>query len=364
MSIQLGRPRMINATDSTVKPPIDTDIPMDPSRTLVRPAQSNESPSDFTASLIKYDLACRIHKLMSLGALSSACPDYRIIARTHTEVKNLLVSLPPVLRQDPGLGDRSWDFQKPNIVRHRLTIPIIINSFLLALHRPHVLSYRTSSDASIEAARKILNLSQQLFEITSKHQHKTYTLVFYTIDTGILLSAIMLSRRRESSWTLPVEDWNSLCSALQQSILRLRVLKESNSVADTGERVLQKCLARLLEPDGSQPNTADPGSNIFNDQFDTQGVIPLWQSMGSAQSYNTRYGSFVASPHQANTPGLSDSTAPPEASEDVLLDPFSRPDAFNNIINNYSFTGTWLDQHMDARPSDEGMQDDVDYDVE
>lgn len=319
MALQLGRPRMINAADCTVRAPIDTDVPPCPSRTLLRPInQSDEVPSRFTAQLIKYELARKIHNLMSLGAFTSTFSDYATILSAHVEAEDLLRTLPSALQLTPdGPLDSRWDLQYPTVIRHRLHIPIIVNSFLLALHRPHIQTQATSLEAALNAARAVLDLSDQLFQITAKHQHKTYTLVFYTIDAGLLLTVILLQRSRTQMESMEEGEWNGACTSLGRAIIRLRILKESNNAAATGESVLKKCYDKIMQTG----NTA---------------CVPNGQMQASSLDYQY---------HSVDTV-LSGSTAIEREPElNVSLESFFDFEMLNDFMNNSAFTANWLDQY-------------------
>ena len=180
---------MINARDCSVKPPIDSDIPEHPSRTLFASPATEEKPSQFTPQCIKYALGRKIHELMSQGAFSSDFENYTTIQNEHSQIVKLMSQLPPAVQLDSP--DPFWDIQYPTIVKQRLQISIVCHSFLLSLHRPHVHRHHQSLGLAMGAGLKVLDVSQRLFEVTPEHQYKTFTLVFYTIDAGMLLSAMV-----------------------------------------------------------------------------------------------------------------------------------------------------------------------------
>lgn len=238
MSLQLGRPRAIHARDCTISMPIDANMPQDPSRTLFLPATVDDQPSTVSSQIVKYVLAQKIQDMMSSAAFNNAFDDYTLIQTTHTEIAELAESLPPALRITST--DTSWDLIDPDVVRHRLQISIIMNSFLMSLHRPHVQRHSESFDATINAAVEVLDLSQALFKRTPKHQHKTFTLIFYTIDAGILLIAMLSS--------LPPYDsrLRKASHCVEEAIKRLAVLSERNAAAAAGQKAITVLRRRLL----------------------------------------------------------------------------------------------------------------------
>lgn len=76
MSLQLGRPRLINASDCTLTDPIDCDFPLEPPRTLFRLPKTDDRPSSFTLQLLKYKVGQAIHRMMSMGAINPLIEDY------------------------------------------------------------------------------------------------------------------------------------------------------------------------------------------------------------------------------------------------------------------------------------------------
>jgi hypothetical protein len=62
----------------------------------------------------------------------------------------------------------------------------------MALLRPHVGTHYESRHEAVKAALKVLEPQQQIFEISGPHLLYIYTYSFYTIDSRIFLSAMML----------------------------------------------------------------------------------------------------------------------------------------------------------------------------
>jgi hypothetical protein len=350
MALQLGRARMINANDCTVKPPIDSDLPEDPSRTIFVTTGADQKPSHYTSACVKYYLSQQIHKMMSLGALNPGFNDYSIIQSLHAEVTQLLNDLPPAVR--PETPDTSWDLQYPEVVKHRLQISIIASSFLLSLHRPLVARRPQSLELAISAAIQVLDASQLLFERTEQHQHKTYTLVFYTIDAGMLLSAMLAKFPREADWAT-----EPAITALRQAVFRLSVLKERNPAAIAGEQVLTQCLERLghgseklpTEPENHQTepqrrvveqgNRNRPHRRSFelqNAQGEESAQRPFSESTTLVSRGNTNQAESAWSQGQGVVDGQ---------------------DLFAEIINDSAFTAAWLEQMNNISSMDFGFQD-------
>ncbi|KAK9241778.1 fungal-specific transcription factor domain-containing protein [Lipomyces tetrasporus] len=337
MALTLGRPRMINAIDCTVTAPIDCDFPLEPARTMFTPTGSNDRPSSYTLQLVKYEVAQKIHRMMSIGATNSRLRDYRVIQTFHDEIVELLNGLPPAMRLETP--DLSWDLQCPDLVKQRLQISIVANSFLMALHRPHASGNVTSRQSAIEAALQVLDASHQLFERSQKHHHKIYTLVFHTIDAGIFLSAAARLPAIASGIRGPIYR------TLDQAVARLRVLKERNSAAYFGEQVLMRCFQKLRQ---SSKNQGDVVAQLLqSEQLHRGGGYD--PTLGRAAD-NDQVNEMFTSDHG---PALRDS----EVNAALDYDPWNGRDRFAEVTNARVHTAVWL-EHMDMMSSlDFGVQD-------
>jgi hypothetical protein len=343
---------MINASDCTIKPPIDSDMPEDPSRTMFMTTGPDERPSHYTSACVKYVLAQRIHKMMSLGALSPKFKDYSVIQSLHAEVIWLLSGLPPAVRSEKP--DTSWDLQYPEVVKHRLQISIIASSFLLSLHRPHVAKHPESLKLAIAAAIQVLDSSQLLFERIEQHQHKTYTLVFYTIDAGTLLSAMVAKLMHEADRVK-----HDAIAALHQAVNRLSVLKKRNPAAMAGELVLTQCLEKLgcgpekpqsgpenhptdlqhqVVDEGSRDQPHRPHVGLQNAQDEDPAHRPFGEDTTLVSSGNIDQGGSVWSQYH----GLVDGE-----------------DLFAEVMNDSAYTATWLEQMNNIPSMDFGFQDEI-----
>ena len=235
MSLQLGRPRMINASDCTIRDPIDCDFPLEPSQTVLMRTSCADRPSSFTLQLVKYKIGQLIHRMMSVKMDKSLARDHQDVQLLHDEVLAMLEGLPPAARIEKP--DTTWDLVVTGLVKQRLQISIVVHSFLIALHRPQASANPTSRRLSIEAAMRSLDASHELFEISQPHHHKIYTLVFHTIDAGIFLAVMAIKNQM-----LAPETHRRLVLILEQAMGRLKVLKVRNAAARHGEKVLNKCL--------------------------------------------------------------------------------------------------------------------------
>lgn len=154
MALQLGRPRMVNISDCTAGKPTNCDTPRDMSRTLLRTTTaSSDIPSHYTSHLVKYEIALMIHRAMDRGLLRTGSGHEEGVGMMHHELEQMSLRLPPAFRRSGP--DTSWDLIYPCIPKLRLQIQIIMESFLLALHRPHTLTCHRSLAAAVQAAKSV-----------------------------------------------------------------------------------------------------------------------------------------------------------------------------------------------------------------
>jgi hypothetical protein len=259
MALVLGRPRIINANDCDIRDPIDCSIPENPLTSLptAHILTGNETPSTFTTALFQYSMSFLIHEMRTSGANQKFPKDYNVIQDLHQRVDRLLDSVPLIFRSTNP--DTSLDSRFPNLPRQREQLLCSANSFLSALHRPHIHIYPESRIAAIRAALTIIEAQQRFFDLTPVHQYKFFGLAFYTIDAASFLSTICL--------VYPPKDANfrnriDIC--LKQAISRLKALEITNAVAGAGLKLLSHCHERMLDAFASGSNPS-----LFSSSEDT-----------------------------------------------------------------------------------------------
>lgn len=236
----MGRARTINMDDCTIITPLDCNIPENPSKTVPTVASGRDAPSSYTPQLFNYGLGQLIHKTLSSGAAKPHVKDYNVVKTLHDQVVSLLNALPPVMR--PENPDTSWDSRCPNLPKQRQQIFSFANSFLMALHRPHVGAHSASRQAAVQAALNTLESQQRLFDMMSRHHYKLYSLSCLTIDAGVFLSAMAIEH--------PPMNYDVLGQtqrALQQAIGRLSLMQERSAMARSGVQVFMHCYRMIRE---------------------------------------------------------------------------------------------------------------------
>ncbi|KAJ5186847.1 hypothetical protein N7449_009841 [Penicillium cf. viridicatum] len=238
MTFSLGRPRAINVSDCTITPPLDCDIPADPSTRIPMTLAPHEPPSSFTPQLFQYAISQHAHEVMSLGAHKKNFIDYALIQGTHDRILSLLSDLPPVHR--PMNPDTSWDASYPHIPKQRQQISTAANSLLMALHTPHARTHTASRHAATQAALATLDAQEQLFDLMATSYSSIYALCIYTLAAGIFLSVTTLEYPPADMGIL-----HEILHAIRKAIHRLELAQERVSLAGPGSRLLKLCYQKM-----------------------------------------------------------------------------------------------------------------------
>ncbi|KAJ6022531.1 uncharacterized protein N7446_012881 [Penicillium canescens] len=238
MAFALGWPRTINSSDCTIMPPLDRDIPTDPSTTVPMALFPHEPPSSFTPHLFQYAVCQQIHEAMSLGVHKRHPENYTLVETLHHRILSLLSGLPPVHR--PVNPDRSWDLTHVHIPKQRQQIATAAHSFLMALHRPHAKIRVASRNAAIEAALSTLDAQECLFDLMATRYYSIYALSVYTVDAAIFLSVTILE--------YPPSDpglSHRIQRTIEKAIHRLELAQDRVSLAKSGLLILKLCHLRM-----------------------------------------------------------------------------------------------------------------------
>jgi hypothetical protein len=274
MSVMLGRPRSINASDCTIRTPIDCDFPTDPSKTVPTMIRPDGEISSYSATLFQYELAHKVHELLAAGVHRPHIQDYFIVTKFHNEIMALINNLHPSIR--PENPDSSWDDKFPGLIRQRYYLASAAYMFMLALHRPHASIHIPSRDAAITAALNCLDAQEKLFRSLKSHQYRIYSLAFYSIDAGIFLAGIRLERP-ELDQDLQVR----IQTAISTAIARLKIMEEKSPMAKSGLQILTICFERIIaspktktvvgnEPLSSNHSMINPGVSDQQDKPTTE----------------------------------------------------------------------------------------------
>ncbi|KAJ5535578.1 fungal specific transcription factor domain-containing protein [Penicillium frequentans] len=311
MAMILGRPRMIHLEDCDVKPPLDCNIPSEPSTAIPMAVRLEESHgiSTVSALLFRYALACKMHKMRATKVDRPRPKDYSVVRVLHEEITSLLVELPGFLQADNS--DTTWDVEYPYLPQIRQELKVMANLFLMTLHRPHLISNAESRKAALQAALETIDCQQRFFAQAEKHHYHLFGLAFYIVDASFLVSIITILFPPQSQDAKQRIEQN-----LQHVIESLSAMEAFNPIALSGLYILQRCYHKLKAVRGSpsstsetrQPSYVTPGDELHD----------LIRDLG--------YDDFNSLPNllpdhsQSNTPSsLGFSSHPPRRSETALI---------------------------------------------
>ncbi|RFU27207.1 hypothetical protein B7463_g9134, partial [Scytalidium lignicola] len=252
MAFTLNRPRIIHLSDCTAKPPLDCDLPFDPSVAVPTVVGEHDPPSSFTPHLFQYSLSRLVHEAMSLNANKRDVKDYSVVKKIHGEVLSLLDNLPAVVRhENPNV---SWDNRCSHLAKQREQIATSANSFLLALYRAHARDRRESRQAAVQAALSILASQERLFNMMGKHAYNLYILTIYSLDASIFLSVTLAEH--------PLTDidlTSQVHRAIRAALYRLQLAMERSQLARSGERILKLCYQKMERSTPFEPTSGEQG---------------------------------------------------------------------------------------------------------
>ncbi|KAL4810659.1 fungal-specific transcription factor domain-containing protein [Aspergillus unguis] len=318
MAMVLGRPRMINVDDCDMTPPMDCNIPRDPSAAIpmaVRPEDS-QGPIKISSPLFRYTLAHKVHKMRATKADNPRLSDYSVVKTLHEEIMSLLDETPPTLRlKNP---DTTWDLEHPYLPQLRQELQVMINLFLIGLHRPHIVSHAESRRAVLQAGLSTLDCQQRSFARASQDLYHLFGLSFYTVDAAILVSIIAI--------LFPPSGQNpkhKIEQSLQQAMEDLSHMQSSNPIARSGLRILQRCYEKLRSKSETPSSTSQPTTVSYSTPSD--GLNDLIHDLGP-QSFDLSAG------------------LPPGPSQTSAITWPGSPDFLSQMIPSTFDEKYWLDQ--------------------
>lgn len=287
MAMILGRPRMVNLDDCDMKPPLDCNIPENPSTAVPMTVHPEDSKSISTVSalLFRYSLARKVHEMKALKADRPRPKDYSVVRSLHEEIISLLEALPAFLRLKNS--DTTWDSDYPYLPQLRQELQVMTNLFLTTLHRPHVISNLESRKAALQAALETLDCQQYAFTQAKQHQYQLFGLAFYTVDASLLISILMILYPPQN-----LETKQKIRHSLQKAIESLSSMEASNPIASSGLDIIQRCYQKLQSVCQSPSNTSD--SRTVSYGTPVAGLHSLIRDLG--QQGTNLQGNLQASP--------------------------------------------------------------------
>lgn len=350
MSLSLDRPRLIIVGDCTVERPLDCDLPAEPSKVVPTAAGVAGQPSRFTSQLFKYNVGYLIHEAMSSGALRPSCRDYDMITLLHERIKRIVKALPT---QDWDIPNNTDTALYRDVSKQKQQISIITSSFIMSLHRPHVMHRATSRLLAAEAALDTLTASQSLFELCEEQHYKIHTILFHTIDSVIFLSSMIMAHCKSKSDLTSMSNeglpsYSRVHDAIYQSIKRMSAMRERSNVAREAEKAVRKCYELVSRCEREYctslgtPSAEDTYSNLlitnWTPSSDQNLVMNTSAPINSARVVGDSYGSNLPSASSYPIfPGDSIDTSIFDDMPDLLYNP--------EVINNASHTSAWMEHH-------------------
>lgn len=318
MAMILGRPRMINLDDCDAKLPMNCNIPKDPSTAIPMTVQPEDSysPIMISAPLFRYAVACKVHRMRASKADNPRLNDYTVVQKLHEDTMSLIDELPPFLRLKNT--DTTWDRTHPRLPQLRQELQVMLNLFIMGLHRPHVKSSKESRKAALQAALQTLDCQRFFFTLAEKDQYHLFGLAFYTVDASLLVSIIALLFPPSSRTAKQMVN-----QSLQHAIEDLSKMQPFNPIARSGLRVLERCYQKvkiICEPPNSSSEPRTASHSTAGDELNA-----LIHDLGG-QGFDS-YSNLQSDSSQANAYSWP-------VSPDLFSQPI--PDNFNE--------GYWLDQ--------------------
>lgn len=304
MAMILGRPRTINMDDCNFKPPTDCIYPENPLNTVPLPIQPGEKPSAFSERLIEYQLSLRIHEMRRLRTEHRHPKDYAVIQKLHVEALSLLDAAPPFLQTSNP--DTSWDVQCPYLPAQREQVAIVVNAYLVALHRPHVIDRVESRNAVWNATSVVLESLQRMFETSTVHAYKHFMLSFFTVDAALLLSAMAIR--------FPKQDQtcnDMLLQNLKNALDRLQALRVRSSIAAAGLPIIRQCCRQVWKTYGVEYDDLDQMKEVSSPEETRE----TEEHVGSRDKQSQRDSELISSD--------ATSTLPQNDTEDWFVGPIT-----------------------------------------
>lgn len=297
MALALGRPMFIDLKKCTVTAPLDCEVPVDRLKRVPVARSETDKPTPMTERLLRYKITqrfCEIRELEGQGPIPLA-PEK--VKELHEFAVDFRENLPPYYRfMNP---DTSWDATCSFVPTQRYLIVYLVNSFLMALHRPYVFTRAKSQREVFRNALTILDSQAQLFELSSTLPTQFLIgLTFPTFDAAVLLAVVLVSNpeRYHESFSRP---YDSLKGAFE----RLRIIGAVLPLARVGSEILETTLRRVVEAHercGAIATDASSGLTYTPAQMQ-QGVDKSYTTIkdelkGASQSPDTEPWHFEVNP--------------------------------------------------------------------
>lgn len=241
MAMALGRPMFIEIKNCTVSEPLDCDIPVDRLKRVPVGRSESEEPTPMTERLARYTITrrfCEIRELESQGPIPLNPEKVKELNDFGIKFRKELPSFYQFM--DP---DTRWDEVCPFVPTHRYMTAYLVESFLMAVHRPYIFTRPKSQRQVYESALTILDSQDRFFEVARNSPTRHHiALTFPTFDAAVLLAVVLVSNpeRYHASFSRPYHS-------LKRAIERLRLIGSVLPLARIGSEILETTIRRVLE---------------------------------------------------------------------------------------------------------------------
>jgi hypothetical protein len=241
MAIALGRPMFINLTESTATPPLDCEVPRDRLKRVPVARSNTDPPTPLTERLLRLQITRRMREIRELESQGGIPQAPEKVKELHQFADCWRKSLPAFFQGSNP--DTRWDESHPFVPTHRELLAYLIDSFLMALHRPYIFTREKSQQQVYHSALAILDSQNRFFEAMQTSQTQFLIgLTFPTFDAAVLLAVVLVSNpeRYQASFQRPFRS-------LQDSLQRLTSIGKILNLARTGAEVLETTIRRVRE---------------------------------------------------------------------------------------------------------------------
>jgi hypothetical protein len=241
MALALGEPAGINQKECTVTAPLDCDIPVD---YLTRVPVANSplaKPSVFTPRLLRFEISKRLGELRELEGEGKVPRNPEKVRELHQFAVNFRENMPAFFRASNP--DMTWDKECYYVPVQREMLSYLLDTFLMALHRPYIFTREKSQRQVYDSSLAILDSQHRLFE-TARDSHFTFqvAVTFPTFDAAVLLGMVLVSNPERYQTT-----FQRLYLSLTRALEHLEFIGVKFRLARTCAEVIRTTIRRIVE---------------------------------------------------------------------------------------------------------------------
>lgn len=224
MAVVLGRPMMTK---------------LDPSD-IAFPALWNDRSSEQEPLRPRDVILCGFHTayryLQDIHGLEKQTNGFFLVEELHKSILANIANLPAwATPQRSRSNEPAWLSAALEVMFTN------VHFVLFALHRPFVSLSPNSRSKAYYFATEILESQARLFDRTEPLQHKSFSLVFATLDATVLIAAMHIQFPDQFTDQYPAAKRN-----LEWALHRLKLLRSANSMASSAFSVILQLYQKML----------------------------------------------------------------------------------------------------------------------